>query len=161
MFLFFIIFLLCHFFLVFGCIFLDCGCGRLVGHKLVIVLEIPPRTMSLPAPKMTNSSTNPSGSDHNLKVKMDPYVIHHSDNLSIFLVSPIPAGDNYGSWNHVVPLALRGKIKLGYLNGRLLLSTNKDVVPNWKPCTNIVGNRNLNSGFFEIQLSSLHANTIA
>lgn len=59
----------------------------------------------------------------------DPCVIHHSDNPSTLLVTPLHIGDNYGSWSRVVIMALSAKRKLCFVDGSLTSPKKKEDIP--------------------------------
>ncbi|PNX60434.1 hypothetical protein L195_g051928 [Trifolium pratense] len=67
--------------------------------------DIPPLITPVP------SSANPPITDHS---NTDPCVIHHSDNPSTVLVTPLLTGDNYGSWSRAVTMALRAKKQIRF-----------------------------------------------
>src|SRR4051812_37073799 len=87
--------------------------------------------------------------------------MHHSDNPSVMLVTPLLSGDNYGSWSRAVTMALRAKSKLGFVDGSLPRPTNQSIVPNWERCNDLVGSWILNSVSPEIRPSILYADTAA
>lgn len=68
-------------------------------------------------------------------IKADANDIHHSDSPSNVLVTSLLTGDNYGSWNRAMSVALRVNSKLGFVDGllqflktKMLFSTEKYVM---------------------------------
>ncbi|KAI9162245.1 hypothetical protein LWI28_025312 [Acer negundo] len=53
-------------------------------------------------------------------ITIDPFLIHHFDNPTAVLVSPVLSGDNYGTWSRAITMALRAKNKLGFVDGTLI-----------------------------------------
>lgn len=45
-----------------------------------------------------------------------PYLIHHSDNPGLVLVSQPLTGDNYASWSRAMVIALSVKNKVGFID---------------------------------------------
>ncbi|KAK1564738.1 hypothetical protein Q3G72_010372 [Acer saccharum] len=66
-------------------------------------------------PDSLMSDSIPPTLDTNFRI--NPYTIHHSDSPSTILVSPLLSEDNYGSWSRAATMALRAKIKLGFVDG--------------------------------------------
>lgn len=58
-------------------------------------------------------------------------------------------------------MALWAKSKLGFVDGTIPLLTNKDGIPNWEWCTDLVMSLLLNSVSPEIDLSILYADIAA
>lgn len=61
-----------------------------------------------------------------------PYAIHHSDSPSTILVTPLLTGDNYGTWNRAITMALRAKNKVGFVNGSLPKPETENEIQNWE-----------------------------
>ncbi|KAL5854728.1 hypothetical protein ACOSQ3_004595 [Xanthoceras sorbifolium] len=104
-------------------------------------------------PSSSPQSSNP--------IKPDPYAIHHLDSPSIVLVTPLLTGDNYGSWSHIVTIALRAKSKLGFVDGSFPIPKEQDDISNWERCNDLVGSWILNSVSPEIRPSILYVETAA
>ncbi|KAK0594794.1 hypothetical protein LWI29_000598 [Acer saccharum] len=86
---------------------------------------------------------------------LDPFLIHHYDNPTTVLVSPVLCGDNYGTWSRAITMALRAKNKLGFVDGTLIKSSIEKDVPNWAQCNNLVSSWILNSISLDIRNSIL------
>ncbi|KAJ0970763.1 hypothetical protein J5N97_018722 [Dioscorea zingiberensis] len=93
--------------------------------------------------------------------RSDPYSIHHSDSPSTVLVTPLLTGDNYGSWNRAITMALRAKSKYGFTDGSLPMPKEDVDIANWERCNDLVGSWILNSVSPEIRPSILYADTAA
>uniref|UniRef100_A0A803Q607 Retrotransposon Copia-like N-terminal domain-containing protein n=1 Tax=Cannabis sativa TaxID=3483 RepID=A0A803Q607_CANSA len=104
------------------------------------------------------TSTTPLSSSH---IKQDPYSIHHFDSPATVLVTPLLTGDNYRSWRRAVRMALRAKIKLGFVDGSLPIPKEQNDISNWERCNDLVGSWILNAASREIRLSILYAETAA
>ena len=90
-----------------------------------------------------------------------PYAIHHSDSPSTILVTPLLTGDNYGSWNRAITMALRAKNKLGFVNGSLPKPELESEIQSWERCNDLVSSWILNSVSPEIRPSILYAESAA
>jgi hypothetical protein len=116
------------------------------------MLYISPPTILIPLyenPPITEYSATTSNTD--------PCVIHHSDNPSTVLVTPLLTGDNYPSWRRAVTMALRAKNKFGFVDGSLTSPKKKEDIPKWQRCNDLVASWILNSVSTEIRLSILYA----
>jgi len=110
------------------------------------------------------SSISSPLADHSTPIttlNSDPCVIHHSDNPSTVLVTPLLTGDNYGSWSRAVTMALRAKNKFGFIDGSLTSPKKKEDIPTWQRCNDLVASWILNSVSTEIRPSILYAETVA
>lgn len=96
-----------------------------------------------------------------IPIRADPYAIHHSDSPSTVLVTPLLTGDNYGSWNRAITMALRAKSKFGFVDGFLPVPTVETDIANWRRCNDLVGSWILNSVSSEIRPSILYADSAA
>jgi hypothetical protein len=118
--------------------------------------DVPPLITPVP------SSQNPPINDHFTSTSnIDPLAIHHSDNPATVLVTPLLTVDNYGSWSRAVTMALRAKNKFGFVDGTLTSPKNKDDIPKWQRCNDMVASWILNSVSTEIRPSILYAETTA
>jgi hypothetical protein len=118
--------------------------------SLVIMSDVPPLITPVP------SSQNPPINDHSTNTpNIDPLAIHHSDNPATVLVTPLLTVDNYGSWSRAVTMALRAKNKFGFVDGTLASPKNKDDIPKWQRCNDMVASWILNSVSTEIRPSTL------
>jgi hypothetical protein len=118
--------------------------------------DVPPLITHVP------SSQNPPINDHFTSTSnIDPLAIHHSDNPATVLVTPLLTVDNYGSWSRAVTMALRAKNKFGFVDGTLTSPKNKDDIPKWQRCNDMVASWILNSVSTEIRPSILYAETAA
>ncbi|XP_026420226.1 uncharacterized protein LOC113316222 [Papaver somniferum] len=68
----------------------------------------------------------------------DPYAIHHSDNTSLVLFTPLLNGDNYGIWARGITMALSAKDKMNFINGSILEPEDSNLYARWKRSTNLV-----------------------
>ncbi|XP_059669240.1 uncharacterized protein LOC132314384 [Cornus florida] len=89
----------------------------------------------------------------------DPFIIHHSDNPTAILVSPLLSGDNYGTWCRAMTMALRAKNKFGFVDGSIQTPTSTSDLHHWERCNNLVSSWILNSTDAEIRASMLYADT--
>ncbi|KAG5526144.1 hypothetical protein RHGRI_032430 [Rhododendron griersonianum] len=89
----------------------------------------------------------------------DPYFIHHSDNPTAVLVSPLLSGDNYGTWLRAMTMALRAKNKLGFVDGSIEEPKETTQLRQWERCNDLVSSWILNSTESEIRVSILYAQT--
>lgn len=106
------------------------------------------------------SYENPPITDHSTKTSnIGPCVIHHSDNPSIVLVTPLLIGDNCGSWSRAVTMALHAKNKLVFVDGSLTNPKKKEGIHKWKRCDDLVVSWILNLVSTEIRPSILYADT--
>lgn len=125
---------------------------------LAIMSDIPPpenpSLSSLSSPITVQSTST-------ITSNPDPCVIHHSDNPSTVLVTPLLTGDNYGSWSRAVTMALRAKNKFGFVDGSLSIPKKKEDILTWQRCNDLVASWILNSVSTEIRPSILYAETAA
>lgn len=56
----------------------------------------------------------------------NPYSLHHSDNPTAVLVSPLLNDDNYSTWVRAMTMALRAKNKLGFVDGSIPTAASTD-----------------------------------
>ncbi|XP_026452932.1 uncharacterized protein LOC113353593 [Papaver somniferum] len=96
-------------------------------------------------------------SNGNTRLVLDPYIIHHSDNPTTVLFSPLLQGDNYGSWVRGITKALNAKGKLGFVDGSLPPPADDLTHRCWKRCDDLVGSWLLNSVHPDIRASCLYA----
>ena len=125
---------------------------------LIILYGIRAAPVSFTMSDENISSNTPSST---ILLKIDPYTIYHSDSPSTVLVTPLLTGDNYGSWSRAVTMALRAKNKLGFVDGSFPIPKEKDDIPHWERCNDLVGSWILNSVSPEIRPSILYAETAA
>ncbi|KAI3842689.1 hypothetical protein MKX03_027353 [Papaver bracteatum] len=110
------------------------------------------------------STVNNTGENMNNAMSsiVDPYFIHHSDNPSTSLVTPVLSGDNYGTWIRAITMALRAKNKLGFVDGTLVKPSSdadpKDVA-SWERSNDLVSSWLLHSFAPDIRNSILYAAT--
>ena len=99
-----------------------------------------------------NVLVNPSNSFH----------LHHSDHPGIVLVTKPLNGDNYGTWNRSMSIALSAKNKTGFIDGSIQKpsSTNKNF-SSWKRCNDMVLSWILNSVESDPANSVIYAETAA
>ena len=69
----------------------------------------------------SSSSINPASSNGKLAVDdpLSPFFLHHSNSLSLILVSQPFTGDNYASWSRAMQISLSVKDKLGFIDGSI------------------------------------------
>uniref|UniRef100_A0A5B7BN30 Retrotransposon Copia-like N-terminal domain-containing protein n=1 Tax=Davidia involucrata TaxID=16924 RepID=A0A5B7BN30_DAVIN len=100
-----------------------------------------------------SSSSDAQGSNN------DPFFIHHSDNPTVILVSPLPLGDNYRTWFRAMTLVLYSKNKIGVVDGSIEQPKGTDELRQWERCTDLVSSWILNSIESEIRGSIFYADT--
>ncbi|KAI9180778.1 hypothetical protein LWI28_008081 [Acer negundo] len=88
----------------------------------------------------------------------DPFFVHHSDNPTTVLVSPMLSGDNYNTWLRSISRALRAKNKLGFVDGTIQPPTDLLEKSKWSRCDDLVASWVLNYVTLEIHGSILYAN---
>lgn len=85
---------------------------------------------------------------------LSPYVLHHSDNPGLSLVSQPLIGDNYSSWSRVILIALTLKNKVGFIDGSIMAPDATDsLFQSWIRNNNVVISWILNSVSKEIYAS--------
>ncbi|XP_070022949.1 uncharacterized protein [Nicotiana sylvestris] len=87
-----------------------------------------------------------------------PYYLHPSDYPWMNLVSSVFDGKSYGGWRRAVVIALSAKIKLGFIDGTLVVpSSDSGLQKAWARCNDMVLSWLLNSLSKEIAESVLYS----
>jgi hypothetical protein len=89
----------------------------------------------------------------------DPHYVHHLDNPTMVLVTPLLSRDNYGTWLRAINMALRAKNKLGFVDGTLIKPTSSNDLSQWERCNDLVCSWIFNSIKGEIRSSILYDET--
>ncbi|KAJ8641114.1 hypothetical protein MRB53_017808 [Persea americana] len=100
-----------------------------------------------------------SSSTDDQRANNDPFFVHHSDNPTAVLVSPLLTGDNYSTWLRAMTMALRAKNKLCFVDGTTEPPTDIKELQQWQRCNDLVSSWILNSTEGEIRASILYAET--
>ena len=98
-------------------------------------------------------SAGDQGSDN------DPFFVHHSNNPTAVLVSPLLTGDNFSTWLRAMTMALRAKNKSGFIDGTIKPPMNDKELKKWQRCNDLVSSWILNSTEADIRASILYAET--
>ena len=68
-----------------------------------------------------------------------PYFLHHSEASRVPPVPMVLTGKNYHSWSKVMPIALKAKNKLPFIDGRIMKPDPDDpLFPAWDRCNNVL-----------------------
>lgn len=90
----------------------------------------------------------------------DPFYLSQSDHPGMILVSHPLTGDNYISWKRSIMLALSSKLKLGFINGKVVPPKDTDAsFDQWKRVDDLVITWILNCVSRDIVNSIIFANT--
>lgn len=73
-----------------------------------------------------------------IEAQINPYVLHHSTATTTSLVTELLVGaDNYISWSKAMMIALSGRNKLGFINGKIKKPESGNLLTAWQ-CNNDV-----------------------
>lgn len=74
------------------------------------------------------------------------FYLHNGDNLGMAIVTQLLTEQNYQQWSRAVTLALSAKLKLGLIDGFIVMSaTSSSMYAMWKRCNDMVVSWLLNS----------------